>query len=357
MKRIGFLLLIFLLDNMLFSAEYELSMSPISFPIYSPYSDEFFASNFETSFGRFSNFFFFNIIVDESLILEGAEAVPENTGGRFFVKRGGFSTGAMFPITRFSDIALSGLMGGSFVWDHAYMAETSNFFIGAGIFGNHIPFDIGIGFFAGYYRERYSELPMSDDGFFHGSLENKPGDITQSVRLILIPRIGLLDRIFFLDEIGAVLGFSGSGNNDILARLAFRRFQAWALRVGIDIYHRRGSYNLLLDYNSFGVRFVTRNILINFGHRQFRHNSTNPFLSNFIDGGYGRLVYKFRPRSGRTPILLSYGFEHTFTIRHFFGIGLGLSASDAIGDMLFEFSREGPFRFTYNFIYGTERQR
>ncbi|MCL1993913.1 MAG: hypothetical protein FWG66_13295 [Spirochaetes bacterium] len=338
--------------------EDELSDVPITFPVHSPYSDRFFASEFSTAFSRFNHFFFFNAIIDQLYVPEGTAGVQRrvspNSVGRVSAAIGGKFPLQMINVT---DVDFSGILGVGFALDGLPMAETWNFYSGAGLFVNHNPLDIGLGFFAGWFRDIYRELPLADDGVFRGSIDSQPPHITDALRVMLIPRIGLGDRIFFLDEIGGFFSFSQQTEQiSLLTRLAFRGFDLLARQVGVNIYYKQNSHNLLMEQQMFGARFETRNVSVDFGYRRFLRDYANPFLASFEDGFFGRIVYKFRPR-GNVPILFSYGFERTFETRHYFGIGFGLSLPDFINDYLIEFAGGGNFRMTASNITGTERQR
>jgi hypothetical protein len=257
------------------------------------------------------------------------------------------ATGAIYPITNY----LSWMAGIGFAADGVYMAQSINFFIGAGLFG-HYEFwgiDFGLGVLGGYYRDSYKELAISDNGYYHGILDDEPEQITNAARFMIVPKLGLSSKIFFLDEITANFGVSEKADEfSLLSKLAFKAFQIGAARFGINIYYDIYKYNLLLDQRLFGAKFETRYLSVDIGYRQFENISNKPFASNYENGMYGRIIVKIWPKKN-IPILLSYSFEYTFETKHFFGIGVSFAPDNTwINDLHYEFSGIENMRFIFS---------
>jgi hypothetical protein len=152
---------------------------------------------------------------------------------------------------------------------------------------------IGLGLLGGYYRDSYKELPLSNDGFYIGILDKLPRQITNAARFMIVPRLSLSDKIFFLDEIGADISVSEKPDEfDFLSRLAFKALQLGAMRLGINVYYNQCKYNLLLNQRLIGAKFETKYLFIDAGYRQFVNSANNPFVAHYEDGMYGRIIVK-----------------------------------------------------------------
>jgi hypothetical protein len=306
---------------------------PITIPVFDPNSDRFFGAEFQYALSKSPSFFFFDAYGDLFETPQELKAPNDSSSGGSV--RMAAAIGSMFPLNKY----LSGMAGVSFVADSVYMAESINFFIGAGLFGHYDPWGIGLRLLGGYYRDSYKELPLNNNGFYSGIREDLPGQITNAARFMIVPRLSLSDKIFFLDEIGANIGVSEKPDEfNILSRLAFKALQIGALRLGINVYYNQYKYNLLLDQRLIGAKFETKYLSIDAGYRQFVNSADNPFVANYEDGMYGRIIVKIFPRNN-VPILLSYGFEQTFEVKHFFGLGVSFAPDESwINDYLYEFS-------------------
>jgi hypothetical protein len=333
MKKTAFLVVFIFLTAVFLFARDVTENRPITIPVFDPNSDRFFGAEFQYALSKSPEFFFFDVYGDLFETPKELKAPNDSSSGGSV--RMTAAIGSMFPLNEY----LSGMAGVSFVADSIYMAQSINFFIGAGLFGHYDPWGIGLGVLGGYYRDSYKELPLNADGFYRGSLDELPGQITNAARFMVVPRLLLSDKIFFLDEIGANIGISEKTDEfNFLSRLAFKTLQLGAMMLGIDVYYNQYKYNLLLDQRLFGAKFETKYLSIDAGYRQFQNNTNNPFVANYGDGMYGRIIVKIWPRNN-VPILLSYGFEKTFEMKHFFGLGVSFSPDETwINDYLYEFS-------------------
>jgi hypothetical protein len=318
---------------------------PITIPIFNTYSDRFFGNELHYAFSKSSSFFFLNFYGDLFETPRKIKAPNDSSSGGSV--RMAAATGAVYPINNY----LSWMAGISFIVDSVYMAQSINFFIGAGLF-SHYEFwniDFGLGVLGGYYRDSYKELAISDDGYYRGNLDNKPGQIKNAARFMIVPKLGLSNKIFFLDELAANFNISKKADEfSLLSRLAFKPFQIGFAKLGINIYYDIYKYNLLLDQKLYGAKFETRYISIDIGYRQFENISNKPFASNYKNGMYGRIIGKIWPKNN-IPILLSYSFEHTFGIRHFFGIGVSFAPNNTwINDLHYEFSGLENMRYIFS---------
>jgi hypothetical protein len=307
----------------------ETGEAVVSIPVFNPDSDAFFAARFQNSFSQFPSFFYFDAFGELIYIPAGAEAVPASSNDALL--RGAASIGTMIP---FGDY-VSGIVSFSLVIDQPYIAQSINFFTGGGLFGHYKSF--GLGLFAGYYRDYYRELPEPENGsVYRGILDDQSASVTDAARFLVIPRIGLSDKIFFLDELGALLNFSEKFDmTNMLGKLAFSTLELWAVRLGIDIYYTQNKYNLFLEQKSFGAKFETKYLSLEAGYRWFMNSANTVFLSNYQDGPYSRVIVKF-PFSG-VNVLLSYSFEYTFELTHYIGLGVVLPLDDWTNDYFYEF--------------------
>ena len=76
-------------------------------------------------------------------------------------------------------------------------------------------------------------------------------------------------------------------------------------------------------------------------------------MSSYKNGPYGRIVVKLKNVLNMgVPIMLSYGFERVFEMKHFFGLGVSFAPDDTwINDYLYEFSGIDNMRITgSNFV-------
>jgi hypothetical protein len=326
MKKTTFLLVLLLLSTALFA---DLEDTVVSIPVFKPDSDAVFASRFADCFSQFSGFFYFDAF-GELIYIPGGAAAVHDTASSDALARGAASLGAMFPLGNY----LSGIASFTLVLDHPYIAQSVNFFTGAGLFGHYSMF--GLGLFAGYYRDYYQELQEDGSGVYRGIIDDQPAEITNAVRFMFIPKIGLNDTIFFLDEIGALFSFTEKSSlSNLLAKLAFSTLELGAMSLGIDLYYEQNKYNLFLEQKSLGAKFETKHLSVEAGYRWFEDGSNNRFLSNYKDGMYARAIVKFPV--GGVNALLSYGFEHSFEVIHFIGLGFSLPLSGWTNDYFYEF--------------------
>jgi hypothetical protein len=324
MNKSALLLVLLLLDMALFGE------TVVSIPVFNPDSDGFFAAEFQKRSSLYPNFFYFDAFGELIYIPGAAKAVPSNQHDA--LARGAASIGVMLPLGNH----VSGIASFSFVLDQPYIAQSLNFFTGGGLFGHYN--SLGLGLFAGYYRDHYKELPEPENysSVYRGSLDDQPAAVANAARFLVIPRAGLSDRIFFLDEVGALFNFSGKFSiTNILGRLAFSTLKFGAMRLGIDIYYSQNKHNLLLEQKSLGAKFKTNHLSIEAGYRWFTDTSGSLFLSNYQDGAYGRIIVKF-PFQG-VNALVSYSFEHVFKLMHYIGFGVSLPLSDWTNDYFYEF--------------------
>jgi len=311
---------------------------PVTIPVFNSESDRFFGIEFQNALLRAKSrkFPFISLFVDGFAIPRNL--VPlDNSDNLGFVMREAGAIGGMYPII---NEYLSVMGGVAFGHDIVYIAQSGNFFIGAGLFGSYDPWGIGLGVLGGYYRDSYRELVLSDDGFYHGIIDDQPEEITNAARFMIVTRLLLSDKIFFLDDLSANFGFSEKTDAfTFLSRLAFKAFQIGAARLGIDVYCNQYKYNILLDQRLYGARFDSKYLSLDIGYRQFLNTNNNTFVSNYRDGMYGKIIAKIWATwaSGPTTILLlSYGFEQTFEMRHFFGIGVQVGPNKLRFDSLIE---------------------
>jgi hypothetical protein len=303
----------------------------VSIPAFNPDSDAFFAAEFQKYFSQTPNFFYADVLGELIYIPDGAKAVPSSYTSDALA-RGVASIGAMIPL----GTHVSGIASFSLVLDHPYIAQSINLFTGGGLFG-HYNF-LGLGLFAGYYRDHYQELPgpKNISGVYSGIIDDQPAVITNAPRFLVISRIGLSDKAFFLDEIGALFNFSEEFDiTNILGKLAFATLELGAIRLGIDLYYTQNKYNLLLEQKLFGARFESKHLSVEAGYRWFMDASGNTFLSNYQNGAYGRIIAKF-PFLG-VNALVSYGFEQTFEVMHYIGLGISLPLDNWTNDFFYEF--------------------
>jgi hypothetical protein len=345
MKKIVFSLALLLLNILLF-AENIADITTVSIPVFYPDSDTFFAAEFQNAFSKFPSFFYLDMYGDLIYIPKGAEAVRDIDGG---VVKMAASIGAMIPLGEH----LSGIASFSGVGDSPYIVQSFNFFTGGGLFGHYQ--SVGLGLFAGYYRDSYQALPEPEDdsGIYRGILDDQPATITNAVRFLVIPKIGLSNKVFFLDEIGALFNISEKFDiTNILGKLAFKTLELGAMKLGIDLYYTQSKYNMLLEHKSLGAKFETKYLSIDAGYRWFIHSFNNNFLSNYQDGVYGRIIVKL-PKS----TWLSYGFERTFETTHYIGFGVSLSMHDDdwTNDLFYEFSAIQNMRFSMANLTSLER--
>jgi hypothetical protein len=329
MKKTAFLPVLLLLNTALF-AENVSGETVVSVPAFNPDSDAFFAAEFQNYFSQAPHFFYFDVLGELIYIPKGSEAVPANSSGA--LARGAASIGAMIPLGDH----ISGIASFSLVLDHPYIAQSVNFFTGGGLFGRYN--SLGLGLFAGYYRDHYQELPEpeNDSGIYRGIIDDQPAAVTNAPRFLVIPKIGLSDKIFFLDEIGALFNFSEKFElTAMLGKLAFATLKFGALRLGIDVYYTQNKYNLLLEQKLLGAKFESKHLSVEAGYRWFPDSSGSAFLANYQDGLYGKVVVKF-PFQG-VNALVSYGFEQSFELIHYIGIGVSLPLADWTNDYLYEF--------------------
>lgn len=329
MKGASLLLILLLLTTALF-AENASGETVVSIPVFNPVSDAFFAAEFQNYFSQAPSFFYFDALGELIYIPNGAKTAPSYGSGA--LARGAASIGAMIPLGDY----VSGIASFSLVLDHPYIAQSVNFFTGGGLFGHYNA--LGLGLFAGYYRDHYQKLPEPehDTGVYSGIIDDQPAVITNAPRFLVIPRIGLSDTVFFLDEIGALFNFSEKFDLTTLAgKLAFATLELGAIRLGIDVYYTQNKYNLLLEQKLLGARFESKHLSVEGGYRWFMNTSGNTFLANYQDGVYGKIIVKF-PFSGINA-LVSYGFEQAFETMHYIGLGVSLPLEGWTNDYFYEF--------------------
>ncbi len=202
-------------------------------------------------------------------------------------------------------------------------------FIGGLIFGHYSPLGIGLGIIGGYYNNSYTE-------FILGNTVNQQTEKIETARFMIIPRLSLYDKIFFLDELSANIGFFEKLDTfRILSNLAFSAIQIGAAKLGVDIYYEQYKYNMLLEQRLFGAKFASKYLSFDIGYRQFLNTSDNPIVANYKDGIFGRIIAKIW-FSSDAPILLSYGFEQTFEMHHFVGIGIQVGPNSFGMDSIIE---------------------
>ena len=268
---------------------------------------------------------------------------PEDSDNKNTIFRISGAMGGMFPINEYISI-----MGGAgVVTDKIYVAESSNYFIGAGVFGQYDPWGIGLGILGGYYENKYRALPYNEDGSYYGTIDDQSEAIARAARFMIIPRLFFSDKIIFLDELSANVGFSEKADAfKILSRLAFNAIQIGAARIGINIYYNQYKYNMLLDQRAFGAKFDSKYLSFDVGYRQFLNTADNPFTAHYKDGMIGRICAKIWIfNNNKSPLLVSYGFEQIFEMRHFFGIGMQVGSNRFPADFLTEFNFVDEGRF------------
>ena len=335
MKKIFIFLILLSVNHFIFTDDTTI---PITIPVFNPDSDGFFASEFQYAFSKSTSFFFFDVYGDLfDISPELRDSVKKNDSSSGGVVRLAASIGVMYPVWDYVS-----LIGGiSFVIDSVHIAQSMNLYTGAGVYAHYDPLGLEFGFFAGYYRDEYKELELGEDGYYEGIIDQTDPTVTNALRLIINPQINLKERTSFLDNIGGILNFSEQADlTSLLGKIAFQQFQLLALRVGIDVYYNQNNYNMFLEQKSFGARFNTQYLLIDGGYRQFVDNSGKKFMSNYKDGPYGRIVVKLKNLLNMGfPIMLSYGFEQVFEMKHFFGVGVSFASDDQwVNDYLYEFS-------------------
>ncbi|MDR1900276.1 MAG: hypothetical protein LBQ55_09730 [Treponema sp.] len=325
---------------------------PVTIPVFAPDSDRFLAAEMQYALSKSPSFFFFDIYGD-MFEIPGDLKAPNDSGSDAAVRMAA-AVGSIFPITEY----LSGMAGVGFVMDNVYMAQSVNFFTGAGLYGHYDPWGIGLGFFGGYYRDSYKELDQGSDGYYRGTIDAQPEQIKDAPRFMIVPKILLSDKIFFLDELGANIGVTEKSDSmSLLSRLAFKALQFGAMRLGINVYYNQYAYNVLLGQRLIGAKFETRYLSIDAGYRQFIDNSGRQFMSNYKDGMYGRIIVKIWPRD-TIPIMLSYGLEQTFEMKHFFGLGVSFAPNrEWINDLHYELSGVDNMRFIGSNYTSLERYR
>jgi hypothetical protein len=330
MKKTALVPLLLLVNTGLFGKDIS-GEALVSIPAFNPDSDAFFAAEFQKYSSQTPHFFYADILGELIYIPDGAKAVPSSYTSDALA-RGVASIGAMIPLGNY----VSGIASFSLVLDNPYIAQSINLFTGGGLFG-HYNF-LGLGLFAGYYRDHYQELPKLNNasGVYSGILDDQPAVITNAARFLVIPRIGLSGKVFFLDEIGALFNFSEKFDlTNVLGKLAFATLELGAIRLGIDLYYTQSNYNLLLEQKSLGARFEAKNLSVEAGYRWFLDTSVSAFLSNYQNGAYGRIIVKF-PFQG-VNVLVSYSFERTFELMHYLGLGISLPLADWTNDFFYEF--------------------
>jgi len=328
--------------------DYTTGVRPVTIPVFNPESDRFFGNELQNAFirGKSRRFTFISLYGDLFKIPDNVIAHDDSSNNNDKIVRLSAAIGGMLPISDY----LSVMGGGGIVRDYIYLAESWNHFYSAGVFGHYTPWGIGLGILGGYYQNNYRELTLSDDGFYHGTIFDQPRKITKAARFMIVPRMFLDDKIFFLDELSANIGFSEKADElKILSRLAFRAVKIGAERLGINIYYNQYKYNMLLDQRLFGAMFDSKYCSFDFGYRQFINPANNPLAPNYKDGMFGRIIAKIWANSNygtsnKFPILLSYSFEQTFKMHHFFGIGLQFGMNKMTTDYLFETNIAGDGR-------------
>ncbi len=339
MKKIVFLSVLSLLSTLLFAE--DLHERPVNIPVYYPYSDALFAASFSNYLEKYPSFFYQDFYGD--LI-----SIPDDVDYYGEVVRMAASIGSLIPMAE----NLSGIASVNFALDNVYVAQSMNLFTGAGVLGQYDSYKLGL--LAGYYMDRYQELPERYGTYNTDAiLDDQPASMTNAVRFVIISNIELLDKIPFLNNIGGHLNISEKAEVDNFeGKLSFRRFLFWVLgQVGIDIYYGQNPYNILLEQKLSGAKFETKHISIDVGHRQFVNASSNSFSSNYKDGYYSKFIYKFEP----IPVIISYGFEQTFKTQHFFGVGISFAPDNWINDFHYEFSDNMDMRFVNSNVTTLER--
>jgi len=343
MKKEFILLALLLVGHFIFADD---TTTPITIPVFNSESDSFFASEFKYAFSKSPNFFFFDIYGDLfDISPELRHSVKKNDSSSGGVVRLASSIGVMYPIWDY----LSLIGGISFVMESVHIAESINLYAGGGAYAHYDPWGLEFGIFAGYYRDSYKELELGDDGYYTGIIDQTDPTITNELRLIFNPQANLKEKTSFIDNIGGLFNFSELPQPiSYLAKIAFQQFEAWALKVGIDLYYSENKYNMFLEQKLFGARFNTQYLSIDGGYRMFVDNSGRSFMSHYKDGPYGRIVVKLKKLLNMgVPIILSYGFEQVFEMKHFFGLGVSFAPDDTwINDYLYEFSGIDNMRFT-----------
>jgi hypothetical protein len=335
MKKHLFLVMLLLGQNFMFADD---TATPITIPVFNPDSDGFFAAEFQHSLSKSPNFFFFDVYGDLfDVSPELRDSVKKNDSSSGGVVRLASSIGVMYPVWDYVS-----LIGGiSFVMESVHIAQSMNLYAGGGAYAHYDPLGLEFGVFAGYYHNAYKELELGDDGYYTGIIDQIDPTKTNAVRFIMGPQLSLKEKTSFLDNVGGLFNFSERADlTSLLAKIAFKQFQLWALKVGIDVYYTQNNYNMFLKQNLFGARFNTQYLLIDGGYRQFEDNSGRSFMSNYKDGPYGRIVVKLNNILNMgVPIMVSYGFEQVFEMKHFFGLGVSFAPDNSwINDYLYEFS-------------------
>ena len=341
MRKCLFLVVLLLVTKLIYTDD---TGKAINIPVFNPDSDGFFASELQYAFSKAPNFFYFNLYSD---FFELSREIKYSIHSSYSssVVRLASSIGTMYPILDF----LSVIGAVNFVMDNVHIAGSLNFYTGAGVYAHYDPLGLEFGLFVGYYHNFYKELELSNNGYYTGILDQMDYTSTNAVKFMINPQINLKEKISFLDNLGGILNFSEQFDLiSLLGKMAFRQFQLWALKVGIDVYYTQNKYNMFLEQKLFGARFNTQYLLIDGGYRQFVDNSGKSFMSNYKNGPYGRIVVKLKNLLNmRFPIMLSYGFEQVFEMKHFFGLGVSFAPDDTwINDYLYEFSGIDNMRVT-----------
>jgi hypothetical protein len=334
MKKTTALLLIVLSLNVSLFAQDKAGEVPVSLANFYPDSDVFFANEFQNAFSKFSSFFFFTAFGDLLYIPDGAKAVKESSSSDTVVRMAA-SVGGLFPLTD----NFSGIASATFVGDSPYIAQSWNLFAGAGVYAHHEVFgtEFGLGVFAGYFRDSYQELPKDASGYYTGLIDEQTAEITNAVRFMIAPRIGLSEKVFFLDDLRGSVNISENvDTGSVLGNLAFKKLRAMALNFGMDLYYKQNRYNLFMEDKIFGGKISTRYFSVDVGYRWFINSKDIEFLSNFQDGIYGKFIGRIPLRS--LDLVISYGFERTFDWMHYIGLGVSLPVEDWTLDYLYEFS-------------------
>jgi hypothetical protein len=337
MKKIALVFTFFCTANLLF-ADLEADTAPVTVPVFYPDSDAFFAARFQSAATsvQLPNFFFFDVIGDLLYIPKFAEVKYNDSSDKSVVRMAGTVGGKMAINDYFT-----GMAGISFVGDSIYIADSYNLFATAGLFGHYnvLGFDLGIGFFGGYYWNAFRQLPEKKDepGIYEGILDAQSPVTTNAARFIFTPKIGMSDTDFFLESLGGAVNITEDlSTGSILGDLTFKAIQAWLIKLNIDLYYKANKYNLYMKDRMFGAYFATKYLSIDIGHRWFEPASEMSFLSNYQNGMYGKAIVKF-PAMG-VNILLSYSFETTFETMHYIGIGVTLPVDGWRNDYLYEFA-------------------
>jgi hypothetical protein len=265
-----------------------------------------------------------------------AEVKRSDSSGKSVVRLAG-AIGGKMVINGY----LTGMAGISFVMDDIYIANSYNLFGAAGLFAHHtvFGFDLGLGFFGGYYWNAFRQLPekVNEPGIYEGILDNQTPVTTNAARFIVAPKIGMSDTEFFLESLGGAVNVTEDLRmGSVLGDLTFKAIQAWLIKLNIDLYYKSNWYNLYMKDRLLGAYFATKYVSIDLGYRWFDPDSEILFLANYRDGIYGKVIVKFPARG--VNILLSYGFETTFETMHFIGIGVTLPLEGWRNDYLYEFA-------------------